>query len=634
MFPAGSGKTGTVALKNGLSFDVDLGDLFGAEFFVGNMNETDVLNALTATLPENANTVDVGANFGLFGAHAGHVAQYGKVVALEPLPSAFQLLEKNIEQNGLSSNIQAVNAAVSKRGGKAKFFVATDGAFSGLRDTGRSPLLDTVTVSKTALDKCDPVNALEQIDFLKIDTEGHEADVLAGASQTLARSTSALIMLEYSHKNLTEDARSQFLVQLDQLLGSGFEGWLYAGERELLKLEKASDISPDASGTVFLSGRECVWSDDFFKALKKEADEARPTESDESAILILSEFAKVRSQVADLELLHVDFPPEDSGAALSKRVLREVSRLRVDLDRNESHRNALQKNFDSADAERTRLKKRAAELQEAVDGYKAFASNLQEKMDKKVEVFSNRVEKAEAGIAEQRARAEGLKEALEKSEHQRRETTEKLAAAEARKNAFQKLADSLQVKLNDRQAKSDRAIAAATAQAESFKVDLDQANRLIEASNQELAKAKVSLADEKAAHEKTHRDLKFLLSEERGAHKETRVGLETKLADEKAAHEKTHRDLKALLSQERSAHKETREHLDVSRQLRVDQRLELEEAAAEQAVLKSVIAALSEDNQGLQAEINEQRSMIRSLQQLDSLHELGLGKHLRDRKHR
>ncbi|MDP2323429.1 MAG: FkbM family methyltransferase, partial [Gammaproteobacteria bacterium] len=100
-FPAGSGNTGDVKLANGLRVAVDLGDSFGAEFLIGHLNESDLLDAVTANIPDGAKIVDVGANFGLYALHAAWAAGPGaQAVAFEPLPSAADLLQRNVETNG------------------------------------------------------------------------------------------------------------------------------------------------------------------------------------------------------------------------------------------------------------------------------------------------------------------------------------------------------------------------------------------------------------------------------------------------------------------------------------------------------------------------------------------------------
>lgn len=613
IFPAGSGKTGTAHLRNGLHFDVDLGDLFGAEFYVGNMNEADVLNALAATLPSDARTVDVGANFGLFGIHAAHVAPEGKVVALEPLPSAYDLLTRNIEQNDLSDRIEAVNAAVSHRGGKAKFFVATDGAFSGLRDTGRSPLLDTVTVSKIALDKCAPVQALDRIDFLKIDTEGHEAGVLAGAKATLDRSPETFVMLEYSHKNLTEASRADLLGELDRLMEAGFSAVAYDDDRKLNSLSKADDISTDTAGTIFLSGEKCAWSETFFAALRSEIKASAPSKTDRSALLILSEFSKVRSQVADIEALNVIFPADEAGTPLSKRITREVAKLRTDLGRSARNREKAASEEERIAAYRDHAKSIQRKLEERTEAFGAKVAQLERTLDERTETLTSKAEAFQVELQKQQKRAQRTQETLQSVEADRESLKTRAAELEGRVSAFRDSAKATQEKLD--------------ARTKAFELKTSALEKTLAQQIDSAAKEQERLQKKAAGLEarvSEFRDLSEATQERLTAFRDHAKSLQAKLDARTDALEKAN----ISLNSERAAHSEARAHLQTSRELRAELRRELETSAAEKAALQAEIETLRGDRNKMSAEIDEQRSMIRSLQQLDSLHQLGLGKHL------
>ena len=70
--------------------------------------------------------------------------------------------------------------------GTAAFHVAADGSFSGLRDTGRSPAREVVEVQVVTLDGLASLRE-RQVDLLKIDVEGFEGAVLAGARERIRR---------------------------------------------------------------------------------------------------------------------------------------------------------------------------------------------------------------------------------------------------------------------------------------------------------------------------------------------------------------------------------------------------------------------------------------------------------------
>lgn len=152
------------------------------------------------------NVIDVGAERGSFTdlaveCSAGHISVF------EPLPRHFRSLQSKFE--GVA-NVALFPIAVSDRSGKAEFKIATDAqgaeldyyhTLSPLGDTGtvfrnsKTLTVETASLSDLASGKKIPA----QIDFLKIDTEGHDLSVLKGLGSEKPR----VIMAEF-WKNLPE----------------------------------------------------------------------------------------------------------------------------------------------------------------------------------------------------------------------------------------------------------------------------------------------------------------------------------------------------------------------------------------------------------------------------------------------
>jgi len=130
--------------------------------------------------------VDIGAHIGRYTLRAASKAS--KVIAVEPDPSNFRLLESNVALNGLS-NVVLVSKAMSSRAGPRLLRRA------GRSNTGMSTLLpdssgreassEDIIVDGETLDHLVGAHALSRIDWLKIDVEGHEVAVLEGAPAAL-----------------------------------------------------------------------------------------------------------------------------------------------------------------------------------------------------------------------------------------------------------------------------------------------------------------------------------------------------------------------------------------------------------------------------------------------------------------
>jgi FkbM family methyltransferase len=193
--------------------------------------------------------IDVGANFGYYAVRCAQaIGHGGRVHAFEPDPSAFGLLCATVAANGLGDTRQTHDVAVAERDCEVPFHLAEEAAFSGLSSTGRSALRGVVTVTARSLDAFAAERGIDQIDALKIDVEGHEAEVLRGGNGLLCRATDPLIMLEVSAKNLTSDGRSALTVALDGLYANGYRGRLAdlgvpGGLREIDSPEQATALA-------------------------------------------------------------------------------------------------------------------------------------------------------------------------------------------------------------------------------------------------------------------------------------------------------------------------------------------------------------------------------------------------------
>ena len=125
--------------------------------------------------------VDVGANIGEFTLYAA--TKGARVMALEPDPWVFQCLTGNLAQ---FPEAVGLPLALWNERANLSFFSAADKADSSLIEPD-TPIRRAVDTEAWPLDEVPEIAALERIDFLKIDGEGAEPEILEGAAATLDR---------------------------------------------------------------------------------------------------------------------------------------------------------------------------------------------------------------------------------------------------------------------------------------------------------------------------------------------------------------------------------------------------------------------------------------------------------------
>jgi FkbM family methyltransferase len=145
---------------------------------------------------------DIGANIGNWTGHLLSTARaITKIYSFEPSMAAFQKLKSL----SFPSQVVLCNLALSSNRGNGELFLfgetATENSLhnrQGLEDGwGITPSEKTQKVSLETIDNFVASHSIMHIDFIKIDTEGHEVDVLRGAKDVLEKGLVDYIQFEY-----------------------------------------------------------------------------------------------------------------------------------------------------------------------------------------------------------------------------------------------------------------------------------------------------------------------------------------------------------------------------------------------------------------------------------------------------
>jgi FkbM family methyltransferase len=184
-------------------------------------------------IQDNWVVADIGAGLGDFTLMTAHAHPTARVFAYEPFAESFALLQHNIQLNGVT-NVQTRPVAVgAQRGQKV---LATTGA--AVQHTTTDSTLSGEATAQMTVQAITLNDLLAEVgghcDFLKMDCEGGEFEILLNASCETLRQFSHICMeyhdgfTPYSHKDLAQHLQGcGFEVRTAANPVHGFLGFLY-----------------------------------------------------------------------------------------------------------------------------------------------------------------------------------------------------------------------------------------------------------------------------------------------------------------------------------------------------------------------------------------------------------------------
>ena len=175
-------------------------------------HEEDIIEHFTPK--EGDIVVDIGAHMGRYTIiGAKRVGAQGKVVAIEAHPGNFEMLNRNIKLNQLT-NVIPMNYAVYSKETKIKLYLPDEESGYTMHHSIMSNYVFTkykdktedkfVEVSANTLDYFLQLEGITDVNWIKIDVEGAEFEVLKGAHNVLSNSKNISLLIEVHGKDTYE----------------------------------------------------------------------------------------------------------------------------------------------------------------------------------------------------------------------------------------------------------------------------------------------------------------------------------------------------------------------------------------------------------------------------------------------
>jgi FkbM family methyltransferase len=236
--------------------DCDLRKMLQRQFyFFGTYFLEERVLARWSELAKDAQVVlDIGANAGIFSLAATATNPAAKIHAFEPTPGIAAHFQKTIEQNDLSKRVFLHQVAVARETGTAhlNFFSGEHDDNEGMNFvTAVGKSADSVAVPTISIDNFCAQQGLTVVELMKIDVQGNEPEVLAGAESLLTRNAIRTIFLElnWNHRDKSKCSASKVVSMLEKA------GYQFADPRLRLEFLPAGPWLHALTDIVATSGR-------------------------------------------------------------------------------------------------------------------------------------------------------------------------------------------------------------------------------------------------------------------------------------------------------------------------------------------------------------------------------------------
>ena len=174
--------------QDGLVCFINTKDIIGWTIFFTGEYEKGTNKILAAHIKAGDTVIEAGANIGSETLIISKLVGNGCVYGFEPNPYSFERLGINVSINNLT-NVKILDIAMGEKDGDISFNIypknfCNPGMSSKYEET---PITRKITVPQQTLDTFVAAQKIGKVDFIKMDIQGAEMDMLKGATDTIAR---------------------------------------------------------------------------------------------------------------------------------------------------------------------------------------------------------------------------------------------------------------------------------------------------------------------------------------------------------------------------------------------------------------------------------------------------------------
>jgi len=146
---------------------------------------------------------DVGANVGLYSIFAAKIKNC-KVYSFEPSVFNLEILARNINKNNLQGKINIIPLSLSNKNCEGSFNIASDSYGSALSSFKNKKNKKNIYSYQTISFNSDFLinnKIIEKPDYIKLDVDGNEIDILNGIEKNISKVKSIILEMDYRNSS-------------------------------------------------------------------------------------------------------------------------------------------------------------------------------------------------------------------------------------------------------------------------------------------------------------------------------------------------------------------------------------------------------------------------------------------------
>lgn len=157
-------------------------------------------------IKDDFTVIDAGSQIGEFSLYANNLSPNSNIYSFEPSRYVFEILRKNTEN---VEKIKIFNCALGEENKKIKLLVGNKNPMyggdaienSGMAKNKINKFLNSEEVQMITIDSFVEEHKIEKVDFIKMDTEGYERNIIMGAAETIRRFSPVIVCSAYHLKD-------------------------------------------------------------------------------------------------------------------------------------------------------------------------------------------------------------------------------------------------------------------------------------------------------------------------------------------------------------------------------------------------------------------------------------------------